>query len=660
MPADPKPGNGEFFLYPNIAPMLLAGNYTLTGEQTLEANGRAAAQLPVDGLDVFIEVRSPRLVLPPDQVLSTFPPAESEGAYGARLPQVVIKRRTLPWERRVAGAPANAPWLALVVVAEGEAKLVPNVPARDTLTPGVTLSGDVDADVGNCLEIRQSMVSTLFPTRKDVPLLAHARHVDINDTELMMGDDDGFLAVVVANRLPVSARDESGEVPVKYTACLVNLEGQWSRLLPTAPPSLKVTEYLVADVKAPMSLARHDKHIMGGLSAAQFAGDPLTAAPAANKRVIAEPKGDIATAAQSVTKTGFSAGASVNATGKVGVLSGVVSETVKTDRAFAIDPILRFPVLLHWRFTSVGDATFESLMKNLDSQLLGSKPLHAPASDAGRPPLELVETGHVGLMQRTRRGDSIRAWYRGPFVPHPTDASIADRLPLAHAADQLRIVIPDGREDLSLASAFEIGRLLALANPNMVAALVRWRQLHFATVRRGVIWHENAVFLGALSGFALSARVGVGAAIELSRTMIRAVASEPDIFLGQPRALVDAGRPLPFKGSPATLMARAFGIADLKGEPDLVLRTLQKTTVRVGPLATVTRSTPTVELSKLDAATLTRTLTTRLETLVTDAVKLRPTAPAARRARRRNTNTPDALDEMIARLTKSAKRKPSE
>ena len=73
-----------------------------------------------------------------------------------------------------------------------------------------------------------------------MPLLAHAREVDINDTELMMGDDDGFLAVVIANRLPLPGQDAEGEeVPVKYLACLVNLEGQFDQLLPrgaAAPP----------------------------------------------------------------------------------------------------------------------------------------------------------------------------------------------------------------------------------------------------------------------------------------------------------------------------------------------------------------------------------------------------------------------------------------
>ena len=92
--------------------------------------------------------------------------------------------------------------------------------------------------VGNCLVVRRSVVDRVFPTRLDVPLLAHAREVDIHDTELMMGDDDGFLAVVIANRLPLPARNAEGdEVPVKYLACLISLEGagQFDVLLERAP-----------------------------------------------------------------------------------------------------------------------------------------------------------------------------------------------------------------------------------------------------------------------------------------------------------------------------------------------------------------------------------------------------------------------------------------
>ena len=44
------------------------------------------------------------------------------------------------------------------------------------------------------------------------------REVDLNDTELALGDDDGWLAVVIANRLP--------RPDTRYTAYLISIEGQ--------------------------------------------------------------------------------------------------------------------------------------------------------------------------------------------------------------------------------------------------------------------------------------------------------------------------------------------------------------------------------------------------------------------------------------------------
>ena len=675
MPADQVPGNGEFLLYPNIPPMLFAGDYILNATQTVSANGRTTAQQPVDEMDVHISVRSPRLVLPPDQVLSTFPPAESEGSYGSRLPQVVIRRRTLPWERVLVNRPAtpalpaipvNTPWLALVVIAEGEATLLPNVPAAQTVTAGITLNGAVDADIGNCLEIRQSMVNRIFPTQKDVPLLAHARHVDINDTELMMGDDDGFLGVVVANRLPVSGRSDGVEIPVKYTACLVNLEQQWDVLLPTAPPPRLVSEFIGLDTRVAISAASMDKHLMGG-QVAQVSNTAHLLAPAPNTRLLADVQHDVATSVQTKTSGSFSASATRKGLAKSEISGAFASEKLHNGIFELLDPMLRFPVLLSWKFTSNGTATFKSLMRGLDSGLLGTKPRKDPVSDAGRLPLELVDTGHVGIAQKTRRGDSVRAWYRGPFVPHPTDDSPSARIPLAHAADQLRVVIPDGREDLSLASAFEIGRLLALANPNMVAALLRWRQLHYVTVRRTTIWQNNALFLGAISGYTMTKRVGGDAATELSRAMMRTVSATPSQFLGGPRALVDAGRPLPFDGDSNTLLARAFGLPTLRGDPGTVLQTLQKAPVKVAPITEKVGRVPGAAFAELDRSVLTRSLDARLERLVTEAMpRLGAAAPeslskakskSATKGRRKAAAPPhDALDAIIERLSRASTR----
>ncbi len=679
MPGDILPGNGQFLLYPNIPPMLLAGSYTLSAEQSVTASGRPASQLPVDDMDVHIEVRSPRLVLPPDQVLSTFPPAESEGAYGSRLPQVVIRRRTLPWERQVEGAPVAAmppapalpkmitPWMALVVVAEGEATLVPNVPAASAVTAGVTLRGAIDADVANCLQIRRSVVQKIFPTQKDLPLLAHARHVDIGDTELMMGDDDGFLAVVVANRLPVSGKDAEGnDVPVKYTACLVNIEGQWASLLPTAPVSKLTSLFIGMESRVAMSAATMDKHVMGAETPITGRGAAVADGGAPPTRFVADVQRDVASLGQAVGAAGFSVAPTRGGLLRGEITGVLASEELGTKGLFELlDPVLRFPVLLHWRFTTTGSGTFQQLMEDLDSGLLGTRGAKPPASDAGRLPLELVDTGHVGLEQKTRRGDSVRAWYRGPFVPHPTEDDNTRRLALAHAADQLRVVIPDGREDLSLASAFEIGRLLSLANPNMVAALLRWRQLHYATVRRTAIWEANATLLGALKGLVLGDRITAGAATDLTRAIMRSVSAAPSAFLGPPRPLVDAGRKIPFDGDPAVVMAEAFGLPTLRGAPTTVLRTLQQTPVRVAPLADRMGELPGMAVTQLDAALLSRTLETRLQRLVIDALPqalrpvARPTSGRARQQRKQQTSF-DALDAVIDRLTRAAHREPEE
>src|SRR5687767_10439754 len=132
---------GKFFLYDSIVPALEAGAYTLRATVGLDTNGDGndEGDLPVAPLDTHFNVTAPRFKLPPDQALLTFPPANSEGAYEARLPQIVLKKRTLPWDRRAApvgtvirgqAVEQRTPWMALVVIAEGEGQLVHNQPWR--------------------------------------------------------------------------------------------------------------------------------------------------------------------------------------------------------------------------------------------------------------------------------------------------------------------------------------------------------------------------------------------------------------------------------------------------------------------------------------------------------------------------------------------------
>ncbi|HEY8620566.1 MAG TPA: hypothetical protein VIM01_10880 [Dermatophilaceae bacterium] len=598
---------GHFQLYTDFQPALTAGDYRFTTTQNLAAVDKDgtldATDLPVEALQTHVRVTSPRFLLPPDQALSTYPPAGTEGAYGSRLPQVVIKRRTLPWERQVDGAPAGAPWLALVVFAEGEAQVLTNVPAADCVTPGVTLSGDPDVAKASCLSIRQSMVHTIMPTQLDVPLLVHGREVDLGDTELMMGDDDGFLAVVIANRLPLPVHAADGsEVPVKYHAALVNLEGQWSALLPKAPPHVTFTSHLVLDaVGVTYTQAAYDQVVMGLTDAhpsAVFGGVLGPHADAAGPAPLAAPAVSGYTAKVSPeTVAAAYEGTQSWVTSTQGVKGTVVSEGFAGYASGGIlqafDPTLRFPVLLTWSFTSIGDLTFEKLLKSVDSGLLGTRGTD-PVAPVGRGPLEVTETGHVGLDQRTRRGDLVRAWYRGPLLPHPADLA-APRLALAHTGDQLRAVIPDGREDLSLAAAFEIGRLLALSQPSLVAALMQWRQTGYQATRDHVIWDGILAELD-LGGVAVQSGPALGGL--LARGLAAAIAQDPGGTVGPPRMMTTAGAPmdLPQSGLAAVVKGYGLDVSVDQGLPEL-LGTLRSTEVPRMPLVDLTRPAATTALT---------------------------------------------------------------
>ena len=98
----------------------------------------------------------------------------------------MLKRRTLPWERNPAGSAAvsTTPWLALVVVAEGEAELSGATPVADCVTAGTPLHlpGDKDVEQGVYLAVTETVVKKIFPTIADLALLTHVREVDIAGT----------------------------------------------------------------------------------------------------------------------------------------------------------------------------------------------------------------------------------------------------------------------------------------------------------------------------------------------------------------------------------------------------------------------------------------------------------------------------------------------
>ena len=129
---------------------------------------------PVAPVSRYVDVTAPRFALAPGELLSTFPPANSVGAFDNRLPQVTFRRRTLPWERS-AGSATNGPpdpWLALVILAEGEANFRSGVHISDALPPNILAAQGITED-GTCdvLEVSHTVVQKVFPAKEELSLL---------------------------------------------------------------------------------------------------------------------------------------------------------------------------------------------------------------------------------------------------------------------------------------------------------------------------------------------------------------------------------------------------------------------------------------------------------------------------------------------------------
>ena len=72
------PQTGHFILHSNVMPRLTAGRYQLRTRQD-------GTPFDVEPEVTHIQVSSPRYTMPTDQILSSFPPANAEGAFGERL-----------------------------------------------------------------------------------------------------------------------------------------------------------------------------------------------------------------------------------------------------------------------------------------------------------------------------------------------------------------------------------------------------------------------------------------------------------------------------------------------------------------------------------------------------------------------------------------------
>jgi hypothetical protein len=224
-------------------------------------------------------------------------------------------------------------------------------------------------------------------------------------------------------------------------------------------------------------------------------------------------------------------------------------------------------------------------------------------------------------------------------------------LTLANTGDQLRKLVPDGREDISLAALFEIGRLLTLNKPTLVAELMQWRRDLFGAARAREL--AEALVGSVLTKAGLGAVGGRDALENLLRaSVVGSFTAMPADALARSAPRVTAPR------VPAELAD--LGTAEVLNGLGVSVAAMTRAAKRGGvdglgavPVAVGTATTEPAAHDERARAALSGALGRRVDDLVQSALKVADTPPKGMRPKRGRRK--DTLDRLIAEAESRAR-----
>jgi len=227
----------NFQLVESHRPYLEAGNYVASAFHDLNT-GQGGENFKAKPLKLY--VFGDRFSLPESSVKSVFPPNGIRGTFDNVLPQVLLNRSSLPWERmplHMGEDDLISPsWLALLVFSEEEAakvhchtvcvdgdEKIPHLAdGKADFGAGMRPEpGQHDSDQVQVIDLPLGLLKSILPRYDDLPCLAHVRRISEGNAgdglsiRPAEGRDDATepgtgpapaigdeVAVVVANRLP--------------------------------------------------------------------------------------------------------------------------------------------------------------------------------------------------------------------------------------------------------------------------------------------------------------------------------------------------------------------------------------------------------------------------------------------------------------------------
>ncbi|QBH14718.1 hypothetical protein DO021_16565 [Desulfobacter hydrogenophilus] len=423
--ANPPLEKGKITFINNHQPPLLDGEYVITVEQKLQ--NKNAAPSPAAAINEAytntkrFQVRGERFSIDSTEIESVFPPSNSQGEYENVLPHIVFSRKTLPWER-TAHDQADSSWLALLLFDENDP-----IPEIQNIMVGDLQRSPFPHEEGGA-----NQDSTLPGTA--VSYL----DISLEYSELMY---DPCMAIDIPVSLFNNIVPGLVDLPWLTHARSVTPE-QPARMGMAETDDISVESAVVVGNRLPEPNTKCTVHLVSLENMAPYL-----------------PSGDDYTPAD------------------IKLADGSAAEMV------------RLVSLKSWSYTSVDPKeTFTGLLMDLDKEdglrVFAINNPNPSDTEADSYVANGLKMGYTAMNHHTRQGCKTVSWYRGPFVPFEVPPTIfvpvpngdPTDMPIQTADEAVRYNPETGMMDISYASAWQIGRLLALQDKGFSVALYNWKR----------------------------------------------------------------------------------------------------------------------------------------------------------------------------------------
>ena len=441
---------------------LETGQYKVSVEQTVKL-----ADVD-DAFDTELNfvIQGSRFELPQPEIHAVFPPAGSRGDHSHVLPHVALKSSTLPWERLSQPNTQKAPWLALILIHEGE-KLLRTVPREHILEAPLRDVQDNELQDNELTQAQKEQlwqhllsdrIGWLKPADDDAIIVEPSDRTSAQLKGDFAGLEPQIEAILAQSEntklIPLGKLQRPSTGPIKWPGVDLELGQQVDDTVAVIDVPKKLLAQILPTIEALEYLA-HVRQVTGDTENSE----PLSAEPLSVVISNRLPK-----------SKGFSTAYLVSLENRYA--NGKFSDQNATD-----DDYIRLVTLKSWSFACTNpEQNFSGILQSLNKDTLKLPSQDNTAQDSSDV-APYLSKGYRAFPHYLRQGGKTFSWYHSPLSPGENPTSLALSQLAIRNVDQLIAYNPNtGLFDISYASAWQLGQLLALQDKQFATRLFNWKR----------------------------------------------------------------------------------------------------------------------------------------------------------------------------------------